>query len=255
MGKGNELRMFHPNGTLMGIGILNNHLYHLQTIDTLPHSTALVANSGISRTLRKWHNAMAHINEPALRKLASFGVIQIADPHSSLPLTSCIPCITSKQHHTPLPKNLLSNHSNILPGNLACIDIWGPARTTALGGYTYSLKIVDHATRWDASEPLKSKSDARICVQQYKSWIENASGNKLTTIRVDNAKELAETTDFRKWAKDHGITIQTTAPHTSEQNGIAERAHRTSLEAARAMMKHAELPAQYWNLAIIYAMS
>ena len=235
MGKGNELCMFYPNGTLMGLGIMHNHLYHVQTIDP-PHSTALVTNSGISRTMREWHNSLAHINEQALKRLASLGVIQISDPGTSLPLSSCVPCITAKQHHTPLPKESSTDHSTILPGNLACIDIWGPARTTAFGGYNYSLKIMDHATRWDASEPLKAKNDARLAVQQYREWIENTTGNKLKTIRVDNAKELAESGEFRKWTKDHGITIQTTAPYTSKQNGIAERAHRTSLEATRAMM-------------------
>ena len=243
-GKGNELRMFYSNGQLMGLGVMNNHLYHVQTVDPSSNSIALITNTGLSRTLREWHNSFAHINEQALKKLSTLGVIKISDPNSSLPLTDCVPCITAKQHHTPLPSQSTTDHSKILPGNLACIDIWGPARTIAIGGYTYSLKIVDHATRWDASEPLKAKSDARTCVQQYQKWIENVTGNKLTTIRVDNAKELAESGDFRKWMKDHGISIQLTAPYTSEQNGIAERAHRTSLEAARAMMIHAALPPQ-----------
>ena len=137
-----------------------NHLYHLETMETAHHPTALISNSKDSRSLRDWHNSLAHINEQAIKKLASLGVLQISDPGTSLPLTSCVPCIMAKQHHLPLPKESISDHFNILLGNLACIDIWGPARTTAFGGYNYSLKTMDFATRWDASEPLKAKSDA-----------------------------------------------------------------------------------------------
>ena len=153
----------------------------------------------------------------------------------------------------PLPKESTCDHSDIKPGELACIDLWGPARTTAIGGFTYSCKIIDYATRWDASVPIKSKDEARQKVYDYKAFIETQTGNKLKYIRLDNTKELAQTGEFSQWCKDNGIQLQLTAPYTSTQNDIAEQAHRTTLEATRAMLIQSGLPQQYWSLAVNYA--
>jgi len=251
-GKGINLLMYYPNGTILGIGKKVDRLYHLSTSqDTLP-DIAMVANE-TTRSLRDWHRSLGHINEQSIRRLAVDEGIHITDPTSHLPLSSCIPCIEGKQHRLPLPTTSSSDHTSIKPGELASVDIWGPARTQSIGGYEYHCKIVDFATRWDSSQPLKTKDEIRRTLYQYREQIENITGNKLKFIRVDNAMELVNSGEFKDWCKDHGIQIQTTSPYTSSQNGIAERAHRTTLESTRAMLADSKLPAQYWALAVQYA--
>jgi len=44
-----------------------------------------------------------------------------------------------------------------------------------------------------------------------------------------------------------------TCPYTPELNGVAERANRTVLESANAMLKHAGLPDEYWSYAVRHA--
>lgn len=42
-----------------------------------------------------------------------------------------------------------------------------------------------------------------------------------------------------------GILLETTCPHTPQQNGVVERKHRHLLETARALMFEANLPKRF----------
>ena len=47
-----------------------------------------------------------------------------------------------------------------------------------------------------------------------------------------------------------GIVLELTVPHTSQQNGVAERANMTLTERMHAMMKDRECPIAFWGEAI-----
>ena len=51
----------------------------------------------------------------------------------------------------------------------------------------------------------------------------------------------------------NGIKQQTSAPYTPEQNGKAERDHRTTVESARSMIHHNEIPIYLWAEAVNHA--
>ena len=68
-------------------------------------------------------------------------------------------------------------------------------------------------------------------------------------IRFDNGKELVNE-ETRKWANEKGIIIETTAPYSPSQNGVAEIFNRTLLELARAMLISSKLPTFLWDEAI-----
>ncbi|GJS97691.1 putative RNA-directed DNA polymerase [Tanacetum coccineum] len=50
-----------------------------------------------------------------------------------------------------------------------------------------------------------------------------------------------------------GILLETTCPHTPQQNGVVERKHKHLLESARALMFDANLPKQFWGECILTA--
>src|ERR1700678_3329632 len=52
---------------------------------------------------------------------------------------------------------------------------------------------------------------------------------------------------------ENGIQQETTTPHSSAQNGIAEQLNRTLVEHARAMLHHHQLPNSFWKEAVAYA--
>jgi hypothetical protein len=73
------------------------------------------------------------------------------------------------------------------------------------------------------------------------------------TIRTDNGGELAGSDDFRQTTGQHGYILETTAPDTSNQNGLVERPHRTIKEKVRCLLYTAGLSIQFWSSALLHA--
>lgn len=82
--------------------------------------------------------------------------------------------------------------------------------------------------------------------------IKNKFGHPPKYLRFDNGKELVNK-ELEKFAAEKGITIETTAPYSPSQNGVAERFNRTLLELARAMLIEKNLPVFLWDKAVVHA--
>eukprot|EP00171_Calliarthron_tuberculosum_P003822 IDg3822t1 len=72
---------------------------------------------------------------------------------------------------------------------------------------------------------------------------------QVRSLRTDNGTEYVNNA-FKNYLSSKGIEHQTSAPYTPEQNGLAERTNRTLIEKARCMLRHADLPTEYWAEAI-----
>jgi hypothetical protein len=75
------------------------------------------------------------------------------------------------------------------------------------------------------------------------------------TIRTDNGGKLAGSDDFQTKVGEHSYILETTAPDTSSQNGLAERPHRTLKENVRCLLYTAGLGVTFWSTAILHAVS
>jgi transposase InsO family protein len=74
-------------------------------------------------------------------------------------------------------------------------------------------------------------------------------------IHSDDASEW-QSGEFQSFLQEQGITLETTAPYTPAQNGLAERANRTVIEVLRSLLIQLKLPHTLWptllNLAILH---
>ncbi|KAD4888928.1 hypothetical protein E3N88_21001 [Mikania micrantha] len=70
--------------------------------------------------------------------------------------------------------------------------------------------------------------------------------------RIDNGGEFTSNNMLRFYV-DQGILLETTCPHTPQQNGVVERKHRHLLETARALRFQANLPIRLWGECILTA--
>ncbi len=69
---------------------------------------------------------------------------------------------------------------------------------------------------------------------------------------MDNGKELVNE-EVKKFCAEEGITIETSAPYSPSQNGVAERFNRTLIELVRAMLIAKDLPSFLWDEAVSHA--
>ena len=111
--------------------------------------------------------------------------------------------------------------------------------------------MVDDASRMITVDFLKGKNEA---VQKVKDYITHLTvhGRNPRCIRVDRGKEFINQA-LQAWSRERGLDIQQTAPYTPSQNGVAERANRTLVELARAMIRGQRAPEFLWELSVAHA--
>ncbi|CAI7891748.1 unnamed protein product [Closterium sp. NIES-54] len=74
----------------------------------------------------------------------------------------------------------------------------------------------------------------------------------LAALRTDNGGEYTANA-FTDYLSSHGISHQTSLPHTPQQNEVAERVNRTLMDRVRAMTTGASLSSKFWPYALEYA--
>lgn len=99
---------------------------------------------------------------------------------------------------------------------------------------------------------MKRKNEVPALIRLYHALLLNETGFYMLTLRSDNGKGEYVNKENAEWLAQHGIRHETSAPHTPEQNGSAERLNRTLLEPVRCMIIESGLPACLWAEAISY---
>lgn len=107
------------------------------------------------------------------------------------------------------------------------------------------LVFVDDFSRMVFLYFLKQKSEVLSKFVEFKRLMENQTGETIKIFRTDNGGEYVGK-DFENFCKANGIIHQLTAPHTPQQNGVAERMNRTVVEKARCLLFDADLSKRAW---------
>ncbi|KAG8735095.1 hypothetical protein FRC10_011005 [Ceratobasidium sp. 414] len=137
-------------------------------------------------------------------------------------------------------------------GDLTVSDGWGPAPVTGIGGVRYYVSFTDVATRHTVLYFIKEKPEVQQHYKDYEVFIFNKHAKALRTVRFDNGTEYINA-PLKTHIASKGTTIETTALHSSSQNGIAERLNLTIANWGRSMHIAAQLPKFLWPQAFAYA--
>src|SRR5260370_38468877 len=111
---------------------------------------------------------------------------------------------------------------------------------------------MDATTQFSIITFLKEKSNTFNMYYQYESQLQTQYGKKIKCICFDSGKEFLNNKMINHlW--NHGTLYNTTAPHSSAQNGITECLNHTLLDHTQSMIFNTDLPKSLWPHAISYS--
>jgi len=189
-----------------------------------------------------WHRRLAHLGYDSMRLLLSSlstgAPIARQGAHAE---GACEGCVMGKINRLPFPTS--DSHATGML-DLIHMDICELGTASRLGA-CYVLVLVDDYSRYTWVFFQKLKSDAPAIIKEWIVRAERMFERKVKTIRSDNGGEFTSN-GFERYLATLGITHQTTLPYTSQQNGIAERTHRTLVERTIALLHSERLPVALW---------
>ncbi|KAJ0790830.1 putative RNA-directed DNA polymerase [Helianthus annuus] len=185
-----------------------------------------------------WHRRLGHAS---YNKLSRVGFLE----NISLNVKDyvCDACCKAKQTRLPFPR---SSIKTVACFDMIHCDIWGKYRKPSTTHSNFFLTIVDDYSRAVWTYLIKHKSDAGECLINFQRHVKTQFGKMIKRIRCDNGGEFTSN-KMKSFYSHEGIILETSCPHTPQQNGVVERKHRHLLETARALMFQASLPRKFWG--------
>ena len=191
-----------------------------------------------------WHNRLGHISSGRMNIMKKRNLISFTPPKEGNSL--CESCLYGKFTRSPFPPSL-NKAAN--PLELIHADICGPLEVESLSKCRYILTIVDDCSSFFFVSTIKNKDDAAESLKFFIQHFERKLSKQVVSLRSDNGREFLSSA-LSLFLSYKGIEQQLTVPYNPEQNGVAERANRTLLESARAMLLHSGLPKFLWAEAV-----
>jgi hypothetical protein len=245
-----KIALYNKNHCVIATGKRVDRLYLLDAYTKKQVSeNSIIATEG-AVNWEEWHKRFGHIGISGLKRLLKGNLVDGLHVDEELPFPDCEACIQAKHAHNPFPRNT-ENRSKI-PGELTHMDVWGPARTTAILGAKYYITFIDDCTRKGTVQFMKSKDETSEKVKEYLTYLERHLGKIPKRLRSDNGTEYLNK-NLISWCNQKGIVIEPTAPYSPSQNGVAERYNRTLIEISRAMLIARDLPKYLWAEAVEHA--
>ena len=232
------------NGSEVAIAGLRRNSYILSAKaedNPATNISPLTANSARqgkdSETLMDWHQRLGHLGFDYVKQLAKSDMGITVEGSLTNPI--CEACQLGKQ--TQNPNHRPATHRTSRPLELIDSDLAGPIATTSLGGAKYFLLFIDDYSPYTTIYTIKNTSAVINCFQKFKVEIEKQYKHRIKRFRSERGGEYTRVA-FSRLLTEAGIVREQTAPYSPEQNGVSERANRTIIGRAKAMMFAAGLP-------------
>ncbi|XP_042756658.2 retrovirus-related Pol polyprotein from transposon TNT 1-94 [Lactuca sativa] len=244
--KQNILRIYDSKmRLLMKVQRSSNRLYKIELREV--SSRCLVGESKDPTWL--WHTRLGHVNFTALKSMSEKGIIE-GVPKMAIPSKPCEGCLVGKQSRSSFPAS--TNYRAKKKLELVHGDLCGPVSPPTPAGNIYFMLLVDDYSRVMWVFFIKTKDEAFRTFTDFRSKVENETGEKLKMLRTDRGGEFLSK-KFEEYCSETGLERQYTAPYSPQQNGVVERRNRTVLEMARSCLKAMMVPDALWGEAVSHA--
>ncbi|KAM0026082.1 putative RNA-directed DNA polymerase [Helianthus debilis subsp. tardiflorus] len=219
---------------LIGAGRCQGGLYRMKMIQE---------RKAMATTVETWHRRLGHASKGKLAKIDFLNT-------STIDLGNfCDSCARAKHTRLPFPFSFIKTNACF---ELIHCDIWGGYRVPSYTKVNYFLTIVDDFSRAVWTFLIKHKSEASQCLKIFHKMVEAEIEKQIKRVRCDNGGEFTSN-NMLDFYNEKGILLETSCPHTPQQNGVVERKHRHLLETARALRFGANIPKRFWGECILTA--
>ena len=238
------------DGTVVLTGKNVNGMYLLETLDNAPHTTFAMSSLSNPTSLEQWHRRLTHCSPSTIQEMVRHNLVDGLKVTDNSVTGKCENCIMGRHARRPFDG---VTEKALAPLDLVSFDIWGPSRVQSAGGKLYLMIIVDAGTSYKYGAYLTDKSDATTLAafEDFRITVEALTdGRKIRHVRSNGAFGSPAWTDYYK---THGAVHEVSAPYSSAQNGLAERAIRTTIEDVRTLLHDSGLGHSYWAEAASYS--
>ncbi|CAI7875214.1 unnamed protein product [Closterium sp. NIES-54] len=193
---------------------------------------------------------LGHVAMPLLKQLEKDGVVKGLKLNGQPPDDNCEICLLSK--FTRFPFHSVTGRCK-KPLELVHMDLVGPLPVQGHKGERYFLTIVDDWSRLMWAYPLKQKNHAAPTIKKdWLPFVEKQAECVVKRIRTDRGGKFLGA-EMTAWLKKQGIQRELTTAYSPQSNGVAERANRTILETARALLIESGVGNSMWPHAVRHA--
>ncbi|CAI7751987.1 unnamed protein product, partial [Closterium sp. NIES-54] len=252
-GDGDEMLLVAATGKVLGRARYAGRFLctDLRPCPMQSQSTEVVALRTIvpatKSTPDRLHARLAHVSVDTIKSSAKHDVATGLDITPSTGTDPpCISCVVGKlvRHTFPATGSDAAEALDVVH-----IDLCGPFRVDAKDGSLYFLLLKDRHTRFVWVMPIARKSDV---LREFKKWlvlVERQTKKSVLMLRSDKGGEFLGK-EFTEFVDGQGIVHDLTCPYTPQQNGMAEREMRTTVESVRTMLLHMGVQHHWWHLAL-----
>ncbi|XP_074293743.1 uncharacterized protein LOC141620890 [Silene latifolia] len=206
------------------------------TNNVQPHAALPAIESSL------WHDLLGHPGDVIFNSLRLNNLINCSSPNKK---TICHSCSIGKHIKQPF---VASSSRTTMPFDIIHSDLWtSPIISSA--GHRYYLVLLDDFTNFLWTFPLAKKSQVYSTFIKFRNFVKTQFERDIKTIQCDNGKEF-DNGSFTELCASNGLAFRFSCPHTSPQNGKAERKIRSINNIIRTLLLHASLPATFWHHAL-----
>jgi hypothetical protein len=241
-----------PDGTVVLSSRLEKGMYIVDKLGdggNVSNGPTAMGSLSESISLEQWHRRLTHCSPLTIKEMAGGNLVDGLRISESELRGKCEDCVLGRQTRRPFDG---STETTLDPLELVAFDLWGPSRVQSEGGKSYFMPVVDAGTSYKHGAYLPDKSDSSTIAafDAFRVKAESMTGRKIRRLRTDNAYNSAA---WSEYCQKHSIVHEFTAPYSSAQNGLAERAIRTTVDDIRTLLHDSGLSHSYWAEAAAYS--
>lgn len=188
-----------------------------------------------------WHSRLGHPRNGILSNLRSNALIKC----NKAPMNSCHSCPLEKMVKLPFNDSL---SFNTMPFDIIHSDL-STSPIVSTSSHKYYILFLDNFSNYLWTFPITRKSQVFKAFLSFRTYVLTQFEREVKTFQSNNGREFDDSS-FHSFCEQNGMSFHFSCPHTSPQNGKAERKIKSINNIIRTLLCHASLPSTFWHHAL-----